>query len=128
MPKSPTVYVIQQPRPKPGGWVPNLEPATKYGKLEFVFDADDRAYTAPSDARAKLAGKLRNFNPDTDSLLWANFGDPATLWLTIMHLVAGGHQHLRFLYWSRGRVGDHMSNDIGYYFPVELDCREPMPA
>jgi len=116
-----TVYIIQQPRPKENGWTPNFEPATKYGKLTTVFDAGDRAYADPTSARKKIISKLANFNCDKDYLLWANFGDPACLWLTIMALVATGRTRIKFLYWSRGQSATGMSNDNGFYFPVELD-------
>lgn len=116
-----TVYIIQQPRPKENGWTPNFEPATKYGKLATVFDAGDRAYADPTSARKKIVTKLANFGSEKDFLLWANFGDPACLWLTIMTLVATGRTKIKFLYWSRGKSATGMSNDNGFYFPVELD-------
>jgi hypothetical protein len=102
--------------------MPNFEPATKYGRLETLFESSDRTFADPSAAKKKVLAKLANFNPETDYLLWANFGDPASLWLTIMVLVARGYTKLKFLYWSRGRApGGTMSNDSGFYFPVELD-------
>lgn len=118
------VFIIQQPRPKGDGWVPNFEPATQYGRLEFVFDAGDRAYADPTEAKKKAASRLSDFHADKDFLLWANFGDPATLWLTIMLLVAIGNKKLKFLYWSRGRQAGVMSNEAGFYFPVELDVNQ----
>jgi len=118
---SSTVFIIQQPRPKEDGWTPNFEPATKYGNLAFIFEANDRTYADPSSARKKALAKLKDFDSDHDYLLWANFGDPASLWLTIMVLVAQGHRRLKFLYWSRGKSAEGMSNENGFYFPVELD-------
>lgn len=121
-----TVYIIQQPRPKDGGWVPNFEPATQYGKLDFIFDCGDRAYADPLAAKKKICSRMAKFDPEKDFLLWANFGDPATCWLTIMVLVAAGHKRLKFLYWSRGKSTEGMSNENGFYFPVELSV-EQMP-
>lgn len=116
-----TVYVIQQPRPKADGWTPNFEPATKYGKLDHIFDAGDRIYADPSSAKKKVLARLEKFDAENDFLLWSNFGDPASVWLTIMCLVAKGNLRLKFLYWSRGKSAEGMSNENGFYFPVELD-------
>lgn len=120
-----TVFVIQQPRPKTGEkWVPNLQPATQFGKLEFIFEASDRIYADPTEGRKKAAARLADFDSDRDYLLWTNFGDPAALWLVIMLLTLGGHKRLRFLYWSRGRATTGgMSTENGFYFPVDLDFR-----
>lgn len=116
-----TVYIIQQPRPKDNGWTPNFEPATKYGKLATIFDSSERTYADPTAARKKLLSRLAKFDSNKDYLLWANFGDPASLWLTIMVLVATGRTKIKFLYWSRGKGATGMSNENGFYFPVELD-------
>lgn len=116
-----TVFIVQKPRPKDDGWVPNFEPATKYGKLDYIFEAGDRTYADPASAKKKICSRLASFNSEHDFLLWSNFGDPASLWLTIMVLVAEGHRRLKFLYWSRGKSTEGMSNENGFYFPVELD-------
>jgi hypothetical protein len=117
-----TVYVIQQPRPRASdGWQPNLQPATEFGKIEFVFDGGDRAYADPQAARVKARNRLVHFDSSRDYLCWANYGDPACCWIVIMTLVSLGHQKLRFLYWSRGRLGDKMSNANGFYVPIELE-------
>lgn len=117
-----TVFIVQRPRPRAkDGWMPNLQPATEYGKLEFIFASEDRAYASPKEARAKASARLHSFDPSTDFICWTNFGDPACMWIVIMLLVAKGHRTLRFLYWSRGIKDGQMSNDNGYYAPIELD-------
>jgi len=118
---NPTVYIFQQPRPrKSDGWVPNLEPATKYGKLKFIFDAEDKPHLDPSAALTKAVARLKDFDAEKDYLCWTNFGDPASQWLVIMLLSGRGNNLLRFLYWSRGKGANGMSAENGYYFPVEL--------
>lgn len=121
------VYITQHPRPKGDGWVPDFSKAQPYGRLEYVFEVSDRAYADPAAALRKAMTRLKDFNPDKDCLLWCNFGDPATLFLIIMILVARGFKTLKFLYWSRGRIGDVMSNDCGYYAPIILDVSK-LPA
>lgn len=123
-PATGTVFIIQQPRPKDDGWSPDFSSAIQYGKLEFIFGVGDRAYADPREAKRKAAAKLANFNPAKDYLLWANFGDPATAWIVIMILVAKGYLRLCFLYWSRGRSATGMNNELGFYFPVELDVTQ----
>ena len=116
-----TVYVIQQPRPRAtDGWVPNLEPATKYGAIKFIFDAEDKPHLDPTAALRKAMTRLKEFDSEKDFLCWTNFGDPASMWLTIMMLAGTGHNSLTFLYWSRGKGKHGMSNENGFYFPVEL--------
>jgi hypothetical protein len=114
------VFVVQKPRPKSDGWTPNLETATQYGRIEFVFDLADRAYADPSAAATKVASKLADFNPEKDFICWTSFGDPACLWIAIMYL-ARRYSKLRFLYWSRGRKDGAMRNENGFYFPLELN-------
>lgn len=122
-----TVWVIQQPRPKANGWTPNLQSATTYGRIEFVFDAGDRAYADPGAAIRKARTRLAFFNPDKDYICWTHFGDPATLWLSIM-LLAQRFSKLKFLYWSRSRVVKARTEEFppeedggGFYFPIEID-------
>lgn len=120
-PLPPTVYVIQTPRPKSDGWTPNLEPASKYGKIEFVFPVGEKAWADPESSRHRAAERLKDFDPTRDYLCWANFGDPACLWIVIGMLVARGARSLKFLYWSRGRNEDGSSDKThGHYFPVEI--------
>lgn len=116
------VFIIQQPTPKEGGWVPDMSPAAQYGRLEFVFDAGDRPYSDPKKAVKVAKAKLKNFNPETDFLCWPNFADPAAQWVVIAVLVGMGFHKLRYLYWNKGRkqvAADRAGG--GYYFPIEID-------
>jgi hypothetical protein len=116
------VFIIQHPKPRAkDGWQPDLSPAANYGQLRFVFDADDKIYADPATAMKKAVERLKEFDAETDFLCWTNFADPAGLWLVIQLLAAGGCKKLRYLYWSRGKRAGGMTNDAGYYFPVEID-------
>lgn len=119
------VWVIQQPRPKANGWVPDLASANRYGRIEFVFDAGDRAYSDPVAAVKKAKARLVNFDPEHDFLCWSHFGDPATLWLTVF-LLGQRTTRLKFLYWSRSKsafLGAASGEESGFYFPIEIDVR-----
>ena len=118
----PKVFVIQKAKPRASdGWMPNLEPATKYGAIHFIFDADDRPHLDPSTCLKKATFALRGFDPAQDYLCWSMSGDPASMWLVIMILAGTGANSLNFLYWSRGKSEDgRMTNENGYYFPITL--------
>lgn len=116
------VYLIQQPKPrKSDGWMPDLQPATRFGRLITVMQAGETAWTNPDEAARKLKDEYSQFDPTRDFLLWTNFGDPCVLWLTIMVLVGMGHRSLSFLYWSRGKGPGGMTNENGYYFPIKCE-------
>jgi len=124
---SSVVWVVQQPRPKANGWVPDLQSANRYGRIEFIFDAGDRAYSDPVAAVKKAKSRLVNFDPENDFLCWSHFGDPATLWLTVL-LLGQRATRLKFLYWSRSKsasrnFSDLPSEESGFYFPIEIDVR-----
>ncbi len=122
---SPKVFIIQQSTPRASdGWTPNLEPATKFGALHFIFDASDKPHLDPPAAMKKAIGRLRDFDGERDYLCWSNFGDPAAMWSVVMLLAGTGTDTIRFLYWSRGKGSDgRMSNQNGFYFPVEISIR-----
>tara|TARA_R110000744_G_scaffold99427_1_gene191940 strand:- start:427 stop:816 length:390 start_codon:yes stop_codon:yes gene_type:complete len=119
-----TVYIIQQAKAKPDGWVPNLEPATQFGKLQFIFDANDKIHLDPQEALKKAHKRLKDFNPDTDFICSTQSGDPSGLWLVITYLASSGNPVLKFLYWNRSVKGGSRTNEAGFYYPVEIDCRK----
>ncbi len=121
MSKSSTVYVIQRPKPRTDGWSPDLSGAGIYGKLSFVFDPEDRAYVDPVAAIAKADAMLKDFDSKHDYLLWAQFGDPATMWTVISLLTLKGHTRLQYLYWSRKRKDQPAD---GYYIPIIIDLSQ----
>src|SRR5687768_3122822 len=74
-----TVFIVQRPKPKSDGWVPDFSSASKYGRLDFIFDTDDKVWSNPTGAILKAQEKLKNFNPDVDYLLWPSFCDSMSL-------------------------------------------------
>ncbi len=114
------VFIIQQPRPKSDGWVPNFEPATQFGALHYIFDAGDRAYADPRAAAAKAFAKLFDFDDNVDFLLATGFGDPTCRDVVVDLMARMGHQP-RYLNWSRGKGLDgEWTNEVGYYIPIEV--------
>ena len=120
----PRVFIIQQPRPKADGWTPSFDSAAKYGGLHYIFNKDERAEADPKAAMERVETALMDFNPEKDYILPTIFGDPATTWVTLLflgpYLWERGFDTIKFLYWSRGKGPEGMSNDVGYYKPVEV--------
>lgn len=114
-----TVYVSQQPIPNRHNWTPNLEPATKYGQLKFIFQGDSQPYQTPQKSLFHAFKALRGFDPERDYLLWPNTGDPTAMWCAVIALGILSMPKINFLYWNKPR-----GNAIGYYAPIEFDLRE----
>lgn len=111
-----TVFVMQRPKAKEGGWEPDLSPAMQYGKLEYVFDADDKPHASPTSALAKAKSRLANFDASRDYLLWPNFADISSMLIIVALLTRGGNTRLRYLTWKRTRA-----SEAGFYFPIEIN-------
>lgn len=114
-----SVYVSQQPVPNRHQWVPNLEPATKYGALKFIFQGEDQPYMKPQKSLAQAKEILKDFDSDQDYLLWPNTGDPAAMWCAILALTSIGVEVIPFLYWNNPR-----GNKVGYYAPMQINLKE----
>lgn len=113
------VFVTQQPRPNRHNWVPNLESATQYGRLEYVFSGSESAYCDPDGAFSKALQRLQTFRPDLDYILWPSSGDPATTWAVMLALSRLAQvSHIRILYWERSLVDGHRSQVEGFYTPI----------
>lgn len=117
----PKVYVVQSPKPNGKGWTPNLEPATQFGALHFIFSAEDRPNLNPTQAVQICSNILKDFRPDTDFLLYPNAGDPAGMWAAVISLCCLGVSHINFLYWERklGADGQRVPNS-GWYQPIKF--------
>ncbi len=118
-----TVYVTQRPIPnKKTQWVPNLAPASKYGKLIYVFESDHQVFSTTSKSLDRAKDILEDFNPDRDYLLWPNSGDPAALWVCIHALAGSGLPWINYLYWERGfnEQGQRASSK-GFYSPIRIE-------
>jgi hypothetical protein len=122
----PIVYVVQQPKPNGKGWMPNLEPASQFGALKFIFAADDRPNLNPTQAVQICANVMKRFRPDVDFLLWPSTGDPAALYSTLIAIMTKLDQSLpfiNFLYWERNLdpgTGDR-KQDSGFYVPLKFN-------
>lgn len=118
------VFIVQRPRPKADGWVPNFQAATKYGTLHFVFDIGDRAFNNPDAAMLKARTVLSDFNPDTDYILNVGFGDPmcgvVVDWLMATRFGVQARK-VQYLYWNRTVMPDGQIDKInGYYVPLPV--------
>lgn len=116
-----TVFITQQPRPNRLGWLPNLSPASQFGKFVYVFTAADAPWTNPDAAMEKATDLLRDFNEDEDFVLWPNSGDPAAMWIILAILARFPLRKIRILYWERKlENGERMKGD-GFYTPVTIN-------
>lgn len=78
-----TVYVVTRPRENKFGWTPDLSDATKYGKLQVIFEPDEKPQFNPSRAINIARVILQSFSED-DYLLWAGGGDPVAVMIACM--------------------------------------------
>ena len=115
------VFVTQQPKPNSNGWTPNLQPATQFGAIHYVFNGSDRPYCDPDHALEVAAEVLRDFNPDKDYVLWPNTGDPAAVWAVLLALARMPINKIKFLYWERKLVDGVRTKSDGFYTPVTFN-------
>lgn len=123
----PKVFIIQRPRPKADGWLPNFDSAAKFGAIHYIFDQDYRAHANPDKARDHAKEVLGSqFDPRQDYILPTVFGDPAAFWIAMPLIIEIGWEmatgYLKYLYWSRGRGPEGMTNETGYY----EECKIPI--
>ena len=116
---TPKVFIIQRPRPKADGWLPNFDSAAKFGAIHYIFDENYRAHANTLKAKEDAINKLEEYNPSCDYILPTVFGDPAAVWIVVSAICQiCFHERVsvaKFLYWSRGRGEQGMSNENGYY-------------
>lgn len=115
-----TVYVVQQPKPGPSGFVYDISPALRLGTPVFVFDATEQPGLTPGPSMRKAKKILKDFN-DEDFILWAG-GDPAALTLVSLAAADANQGRVTFLRWERERV-DGVRTKRGYYIPVKISQR-----
>ncbi len=120
--RPPKVFVAQFPRPKADGRTPNLQPATQYGAIEFVFDASDRPHADMPSAIKKAQAVLSDFNPAKDYVLDIGAGcDPFAYKAVIRVLLDWWDDKIMHLCWSRGvKENGELDKENGYYFPVPV--------
>lgn len=117
----PTVYVVQEPKPGPRGFIYDISPAMSLGALTFVFDAQSQPGLMPGPAVHHARNVLKDFGPD-DYLLWAG-GDPTALAIVSAVVSELTHGHFRFLRWERERDANAQRTGRGFYLPVSLNVR-----
>lgn len=114
------VFVVQKPKPGPGGKMYDISPAINLGQFVFVFDSHEQPGLTPGPSMNKARKILKDFCNE-DYILWAG-GDPAAL--AVVTLVASDMNHgvINFLRWERERNAEGRTGR-GYYMPVRLNVR-----
>lgn len=113
------VFVTQQPRPNRSGWVPNLESASKFGAIHYVFSASDHPTHDTIDGVFLAAGTLNDFNPEQDYILWPNTGDPMANQI-VNGLLFKRFDKLTFLNFERYYRNGQRDPRNGFYTAVDL--------
>lgn len=115
------VFITQQPVPNRLNWVPNLEPAAKYGEFVYIYQGAEKPWTDPAGAMDQASQILKNFNPEEDYILWPNTGDPAGVWAILLVLARLPIHKVRFLYWERKLTDGVRSRTEGFYSPITFN-------
>ena len=116
-----TVYIVTRPTENKFGWTPDLTDAARYGKMQVVFEPDDRPQFNPNKAINTAHDVLKDFGPD-DYLLWPGGSDPIAV--MICTAVASDNSDIvNVLRWERNfdEVRDRRK---GWYMPVKLNFGE----
>ena len=98
-----TVYIVTRPRENKFGWTPDLSDATKYGKLQVIFEPDEKP----------------QFSED-DYLLWAGGGDPVAVMIACM-VASESCDIVNVLRWERNFNEGERDRRKGWYLPVKMD-------
>lgn len=114
------VYVIQEPKQGPNGYVFDLSSSLPYGTPVFIFKAGEQPSLSPGPSMQRAKKTLQDFT-DEDYLLWAG-GDPAGLAIVSMAAADSNLGKIKFLRWERERV-EGSRTGRGYYMPVEISLR-----
>ena len=116
-----TVYIVTRPTENKFGWTPDLTDAARYGKMQVVFEPDDRPQFNPNKAITTAHDVLTNFGPD-DYLLWAGGSDPIAVMICTA-IASENSDIVNVLRWERNfdEVRDRRK---GWYMPVKLNFGE----
>lgn len=119
-----TVYVVQQPSPNRRGWMPDLSSAVEHGKIEYVFSGGEKIYALPGPSLFKARRILKDFDPDTDHLLWPGSIDPMALIICMIAVMEKNPAKISVLYWDRARDKDgNRSVTDGFYIPIPVELK-----
>jgi hypothetical protein len=116
-----TVYVVQEPKPGPKGFIYDISPALSLGVLQFVFQANEQPGLVGVPALLHARNVMKDFN-DSDYILWAG-GDPCALAIVAAVAAEVNSGRFNFLRWERERDGDGGKTGRGFYLPVRLNLR-----
>ena len=116
-----TVYVVNRPVKNKFGWTPDLTDAARYGKLEVVFEANEKPQFLPGPSILKARRIMEEFGPD-DYLLWPGGGDPIAVMITCM-IAAEKSPQVQVLRWERNIDEGERDRRKGWYMPVTLALR-----
>ena len=114
-----TVYIVTRPRENKFGWTPDLSDATKYGKLQVIFEPDEKPQFNPSRAINIARVILQSFSED-DYLLWAGGGDPVAVMNACM-VASESCDIVNVLRWERNFNEGERDRRKGWYLPVKMD-------
>ncbi len=114
-----TVYVVTRPRENKFGWTPDLSDATKYGKLQVIFEPDEKPQFNPSRSINIARVILQSFSED-DYLLWAGGGDPVAVMIACM-VASESCDIVNVLRWERNFNEGERDRRKGWYLPVKMD-------
>ena len=94
------VMLVQVPPPTGKGWVPDTSSASAFGRVMVLLQSGDRPSYRPHACIRVLKNKLKDFNHNSDHILWAG-GDPVGLFLTGLVLRDLGHTEVSWLRYER---------------------------
>lgn len=120
----PRVFVIQQPKPNRNNWVPNLEPATQFGAIHYLFNGQERPADDPDAALDDVIAMLEReeYQPDVDYILWPNTGDPIGVYATLL-AIGQNYPCCQVLNWDRKLVNGESSKTEGFYTAVRFNLQ-----
>ena len=116
------VYVVTRPRENKFGWTPDLTDAARYGKLEVVFEPNEKPQFLPSPSIQKARKIMKDFSAD-DYILWPGGGDPIAV-MVVIAIASELSPVVRILRWERNIEEGERDRRKGWYMPVTLELRK----
>ena len=116
------VYVVNRPTINKFGWTPDLSDASRYGKLEIIFESNEQPQFLPAPSIKKARRILEDFSPE-DYILWAGGGDPIAVMICCM-IASEKSPTVNVLRWERNIESGGRDRRKGWYMPVALELRK----
>lgn len=112
------VFCVQQPRSNDR----DLSSANRYGKIQFLLDAEDMPSINPSACLHKMNKPLQEFE-HKDYMFYAG-GDPLGLGLAMCLLKDNGFTEFQLLRWERERdIKGRRQTGQGFYVPSRIKLK-----